>query len=607
MRATLRSAFPHFTPASLGALALVLGATFGCSPAEKPAEAPMPVVDAAPPPATAQVVDASVPPPPPENPDDEAIARAEKDFVDMVARLWPENATTLGLHDKDDELDPRDQKGWDKALDEEDRMLAQLRERFKAPKASKTARINLEIMEHWLALNIRYARTQRPLQRYPSIYNSPMNALFLMTARDYAPADVRARNVVARLEKIPAIIASAKQNLLNPPKVWTQVGIEEARAAKSFFDDIKPFLVTSLPNDKPRVEAALKGAIKAYDDYAKYLATDVMKRSNGGYAAGRELFDFMLREDFGIEDNADQILATGKKVFADTDAQMTEVARRLDPKAKGWPEVIKKLKGNHPKADDLLSSYRTEVLRAKKYLADKDAIAFPPGDDLDVIDTPPFQRSTVTAAYDQPPPFDKVTKGFFFVTPVDKTLSKQKQEEMLRESDHGDLVDTSVHEAYPGHHLQLSFARLHPSPARRVSSPSVFAEGWALYSEELMNELGYYTDEERMLQLEWTLVRAARIIIDVGLHTQGMSFDDGVKILTDKVHLEHELAVSEVKRYTTSPTQPSSYLIGREAIFKLRERYKQKMGDKYLLKSFHTEALSHGTVAPGMLGREMFD
>ena len=140
-----------------------------------------------------------------------------------------------------------------------------------------------------------------------------------------------------------------------------------------------------------------------------------------------------------------------------------------------------------------------------------------------------------------------------------------------------------------------------------MSSPSVFSEGWALYSEELMNELGYYTDEERLLQLEWTLVRAARIIIDVGLHTQGMSFEDGVKILTEKVHLEHQLAVSEVKRYTMDPTQPSSYLIGREEIVKIRARYKAKMGANYTLRAFHTEVLSHGTIAPGMLAREMFE
>jgi uncharacterized protein (DUF885 family) len=121
-----------------------------------------------------------------------------------------------------------------------------------------------------------------------------------------------------------------------------------------------------------------------------------------------------------------------------------------------------------------------------------------------------------------------------------------------------------------------------------------------------MSVLGYYTDEERLMQLEWTLVRAARVVIDVGLHTRGMTFDEAVKILTDKVHLEQTLALSEVKRYTMSPTQPLAYLVGREAIFRIRERYKDREGPKYTLRGFHTEVLSHGTIAPGLIAREMF-
>jgi uncharacterized protein (DUF885 family) len=178
---------------------------------------------------------------------------------------------------------------------------------------------------------------------------------------------------------------------------------------------------------------------------------------------------------------------------------------------------------------------------------------------------------------------------------------------MLRENDHGDQVDTVVHEAYPGHHLQLSFARTHPSLVRKAISPSIFAEGWALYSEELLNELGYYTDEERLAQLQWTLVRAARVVIDVGLHTQGMTFGEAMKILTGRVHLEHELALSEVRRYTADPTQPLTYLVGREMIFKLRDKYKEREGEKYSLKRFHTEVLSHGTIAPGLIAKEILE
>ncbi len=199
-----------------------------------------------------------------------------------------------------------------------------------------------------------------------------------------------------------------------------------------------------------------------------------------------------------------------------------------------------------------------------------------------------------------------MTKGFFFVTPVDDKASKTEQEQMLRENDHGDQVDTSTHEAYPGHHLQLSIARRHPSVVRKATGPAIFAEGWALYAEELMSELGMYTDEERLMQLEWTLVRAARIVIDVGLHTRGMTFDQGVAFLTEKVHLEHALAMSEVKRYTETPTQPSSYLLGRQKILAMRERAKKEWGEKFSLKRFHDALLSHGTIAPGLVEEEMF-
>ena len=188
----------------------------------------------------------------------------------------------------------------------------------------------------------------------------------------------------------------------------------------------------------------------------------------------------------------------------------------------------------------------------------------------------------------------------------DPKLSAKKQEEMLRENDHGDIVDTAVHEAYPGHHLQLSFAAKNTSKIRKAYDAAIFSEGWALYSEELMAELGYYTPEERLMQLEWTLVRAARIVLDVGLHTKGMSFDEAVRFLTDKVHLEHELAVSEVKRYTMTPTQPLAYLTGRQAIFGLRERYKSREKEKFSLKRFHAELLTRGTIPPGLLARELF-
>ena len=541
-----------------------------------------------------------------KNADDAEVQRAGQEYLDLLVEISPETATQLGLHKNDADLDDRTTTGFDKAVDREEAMLKSLKERFKAPRLSSSARTDLAMLVGALEVDIRTKRVQRPLQRQPDIYASPLNAIFLMTARDYAPAADRARNVVARLEKIPKVIEAAKANLLNPPRVWTEVGIDRAVSAKSFLEAQRAFLTASLPGEAARVDAALKASEAAYEDYKKFLQKDVLPRSNGRFSAGRELFGFLLQNDYFLEESPEDLLAMGKKLMTETNAQMTEVAKRLDPKAKGWPDVVARLKGNHPTADGLLEAYRTEVTRARTFLVQKDAVELPPGDDLEVIDTPPFLRSTVTAAYDQPPPFDANTKGFFFVTPVDKTLSKAKQEEMLRENDHGDLVDTAVHEAYPGHHLQLSFARRNPSLVRKALDHAIFSEGWALYSEELMAELGYYTDEERLLQLEWTLVRAARIVIDVGLHVSDMTFEQAVKMLTEEVHLERQLALSEVKRYTMSPTQPLAYLTGRQMIFKMRERYRQREGAKFSLKKFHTDVLMRATVPPSLMAREIF-
>jgi uncharacterized protein (DUF885 family) len=252
-----------------------------------------------------------------------------------------------------------------------------------------------------------------------------------------------------------------------------------------------------------------------------------------------------------------------------------------------------------------LPSYRREVARARAFLVAKDAVPFPEGDQCDVVETPTFQRATTTAAYDQPPPFDPSTRGLFFVTPPPSDASPADHEAMLREHDHGDQVDTAVHEVYPGHHLQLSFARRHPSLVRKVLGPSISVEGWALYSEELMAELGYYTDEERMMQLAWTLVRAARVIIDVGLHTGSMTFDDAVRMLVDEVHLERPLALSEVRRYAETPTQPLAYLIGREQIRALREKRRAAEGSAFSLRRFHEDVLSRGAIPPALLGAEL--
>lgn len=534
------------------------------------------------------------------------LADVAAEYQALLVAHFPETATALGIHDGDSRLAALDPAGWAAATKALEAFAARIDERRKTPGLSVAATVDLDALRGGVGAAI-VRRGLNEHRNQPSVYAAPMNAVFLLGAREFAPAKVRATSALARIDATPAFLTAGKAAIGSgdPPKVWVEIGIDRAKSAKSFYASQRPWLVAALPGEEKRIDASLAKATAAYSDFGTFLKTSILPKAHGSFRAGAEVFSALVKQDYAVSLSPDEIEAIGRKVFARTEAEIAKLALEIDPKlGKDPSKVIAKLKGNHPKENELLDAYRTEVTRARAFLVTKDVVPFPPNDDLQVTETPVFQRATIQAAYDPPPPFDAVSRGFFFVSPVEKEWGAKQKEEWLRESDHGDIVDTAVHEAYPGHHLQLSFSRLHPSPVRKALDTAIFSEGWALYSEELMNELGYYTKEERMLQLEWALVRAARVILDVGLHTKGMSVEEAETFLMEKVHLERGLAHNEARRYSESPTQPLSYMLGRERIFALREQYLKQPGAT--LRGFHDALLRGGSIPPDLIARELF-
>lgn len=542
---------------------------------------------------------------------DEIVRELEKAYLALVVESAPEKATNLGIHTRDTELNDRSLSGIEKVTLLEEALLlraenAERTLRDEGSTLSGQATTDLALLKSALRVSIKKRREFRAHEREPAFYLEPLSAIFLMSAREYAPANERMANVIARIGKIPNLIVQAKTNLKNPPKVWTEIGIQAAHSAKVFCNEQGAIAKKVLPERAKEIDATVKQAVDAFGDYETFLRKDVLPRSNGTFRSGKAYFEELLREEYFLTQTSDDLLGIGKKIFDTTREEMLRVGKRIDPKLTTIPAALAYAKSKHPKPGELRTVYTKEVARARAFLAEKDLVSFPPNEACLVVDTPIFQRATISAAYDDPPPFDPVTKGIFYVTPIDLALPKAKIEEALRENDYGDIVDTVVHEAYPGHHLQLSFSRLHPSLIRKMVGPAIFSEGWALYSEELMSELGYYNDIERLMQLEWTLVRAARVLIDIGLHVGNMTEQEARDILVKDVGLGPDLAKSEVRRYTSNPTQPLAYLIGREQIFAIREKYKAREGAKYSLKRFHDEILSHGTIPPDLVEREMF-
>ncbi len=527
-------------------------------------------------------------------------------YLSNLLRWSPETASALGLHAHDDRLDERREGEVRAILDEEKVFLAEVRAVESSVDPRSSDGVDLAMLAGALEADVLVREKLAPHRRMPDSYCEPLGTLFRMATNEYGTPVARARAMHARLARVPALLEEARTTLVNPPPSWTRIAIGKSRSAAEMFDTLRAFLDEALPGERVQNAKAIGDARAAYAAYAAWLESDLLPRSKGEFAAGSALFEGLLRANYALDDTPADLEALGLRVMRETEEAMGEVAKRIDPKAKNASEVLAAIKGEHPSAADLVPAYRREVERARAFLVARDVVTFPPGDDLVVEETPPFLRATTQASYDQAPPFDATTRGFFFVTPVDPTWNAEQQEEWLRESDFGDVVDTAVHEAYPGHHLQLSIARRHPSLVRKAIGPSIFSEGWALYSEELMSELGYYAPRERMMQLEWTLVRAARIVLDVGLHTRGMSLQDAENFLVERVHLERALAASEVRRYSENPTQSLSYLVGREQIRALRERTRRLEGTSFSLKAFHDRLLREGTVAPKLIERAWF-
>jgi len=529
-----------------------------------------------------------------------------------IRGIWqrhPVTASFMGIHDYDDRLDD-----MTPAAHEAD--LAAMRSDLASLRAILPGDLSdLEATDHRILIgelesDIRLSEELRPLHRFPQ---DPLDIAlfgpFILLIREFAPLEQRMASVIARAEAVPGLLEVAQDNLRageDIPAVWVDVAEEMAEGGVQFWDEMVPAFAEHVPPLREKVLAASGRAREAFGDYIHFLREQLRPRAGGEFAIGRELFDFLLQTHHMLPYDADELHDYGIDLIADTQRQMDELAEQIEPGAP-WHEIVKRLKRDHPPADGVLEAYRAEMARARDFVREHDLVTIPPGEELDVVETPPFERATTPyAAYVSPAPFEQRQKGFFWVTPVDESAPPDEREDQLEGHSLWGLPIVALHEGYPGHHLQLCHSNRVDSVVRKQFGTSVFAEGWALYCEEMMYEVGFYADlQARLFQLKDTLWRACRVVIDVGLHTRAMSFDDGVAMLADTAHLERTNAVKEVQRYTFSPTQPMSYAMGKREIMRLRDEYERAKAGAFALKAFHDELLSFGTIPVALVRDHM--
>lgn len=527
------------------------------------------------------------------------LERLQDEFFAFWWAAHPITATSVGIHTHDTELDRYDAA----SLDERARRYREYAHAFErlTPRDAAEALDRRLILNqlHWQLVELEHIRGHR---RNPVVYLEPvLTTLFLMAVREYAPAQERARAAAARLGALPALLDDSRENLTEAAPILVRTAAAVARSGLALLEGALPLQLGRALEDDPhefaRWENALRGAETALVEYADWLEHELAPRAAGDYAVGREAFQGRLRYLHGLTDSADELCAFGEALQRETEAALEQLARELGSRG-DWRALVESAKAEHPPATRLIEAYAEEVVRARAFVEERELASLPAGEELEVTATPEYLRPLIPyAAYQSPAAHEVEQKGFFFVTPP----SAQADPALRDHSVHGIPV-TALHEAYPGHHLQLTRANRAATEAQRVFWTPVFAEGWALYCEEMMWEQGFYTDpRQRLLQLKDLLWRACRVVLDVGLHTRGWSPERAVEYLVRVAGLERANAEVEVRRYCSEPTQPLSYAVGKREILRLRERFRARAGSSFRLRDFHDRLLSWGTIPPGLV------
>jgi uncharacterized protein (DUF885 family) len=550
------------------------------------------------------------------------LAKVSDEYFDQVFfHYGPTNGTLAGYHQYDGQLENFSHT----SVDAEIAALKSFAQRIEAihPDAAKAdfvPRTDREMVLSNIRSELLTLETIRPSEKNADNYSSACaNGAFTLMERKFATPDARLRSLISREKQMPALLDAARVNLKNPPKVYTEIAIEQLPDIISFFEKDVPLAFADAADPALKTEFAQTNAavIAGLKSYLDWLKTDLLPRSNGDYRIGADAFRKKLAYDEMVDTPLDKLLEIGWADMRKNQAHFTAVAKELEP-AKDPRAVLEELGENHPAPDQLLSTFRATFDGLSNFIRTYHIVTIPSDVRPIVEETPPFMRATTFASMDTPGPFEgHATEAYFNVTLPDPSMKPEEVEGFMHSFNIGTVISTAVHEAYPGHYIQFLWLPQAPSKVRKILSANTDVEGWAHYTEQMMLDEGYgqpgagAKDEReskflRLGQLQDALLRNARFIVGIEMHTGKMSFDDAVAFFQKEGYQSKETAIVETKRGTSDPTY-LYYTLGKLEIMKLREDMKKKQGAAFSLQKFHDDFLREGTppikiVREAMLG-----
>jgi uncharacterized protein (DUF885 family) len=537
---------------------------------------------------------------------------ADQYFSDVYFHFAPTVGTAAGLHQYDTQLEDYSAANIQKQI----AALHTYEKKIEAldPSAlDASVAADRDILLNNIRSQLLTLEIIRPWEKNPDIYSSGItNSAFVVMERPYASTNIRLRSLVARENLMPQVLFEARKNLKNPPKIYTEIALEQIDGLISFFQTDVPsaFLSGTDPATDAEAKSAFAksnaGVIEALKSYGAWMKSDLLPRSNGDYKFGAATFAKKLSYDEMVDIPLDRLLQIAFDDLHKNQAEFARIAKEVDP-TKTPQQVLAELASIHPAPDKLLNTFNETFASLITFIDTHHIITIPSKVEPTLEETPPFMRATTQASMDPPGPFEThSTKAYFNVTLPEKDWTPEHVAEHMAAFNVGTVISTSVHEAYPGHYVQFLWQNQFPSTIRKVLGANSNIEGWAHYTEQMMLDQGYAaaqsnaTPEQireakliRLGQLQDALLRDARFVNSIKLHNGQFTFEQAVDFFVTDGYQSRSVAVMETKRGTADATY-LYYTLGKLEIMKLRADMMKKQGAAFNLETFHNDFMRQG-------------
>ena len=518
-------------------------------------------------------------------------------YFDDFFHYNPTRGTSAGLHQYDTQLENYALATIATRMRSLQGFLAEF-ERFPAASLTPEAAADRDLVIHNIRSQLLDLENIRTWEKNPDKYSSGISqSVFAIISRNFAPPGERLKSVIARERLAKTLLAQARRNLRNPPRIYTEVALEQLPGNIAFFKTDVPAAFKAVTDRGllDEFQQSNQAVIDALSEYERFLKTDLLAKSKGDFRIGAETYSKKLLFDEMVDTPLDKLLEIGFQNLRQNQQALRETAARFDPK-RAPLEILRDLEKDHPSADRLLLTFRDVLGGLRDFIIQHKIVTIPSMMPPILEETPPFARALTTASMDTPGPYEKVAKeAFFNVTLPERDWSRERIEEHLQSFNRGTIISTAVHEVYPGHYTQFLWVQTAPSKVRKLIGAATNAEGWAHYTEQTMLDQGYGNGDLklRMGQLQDALLRNARYIVGIEMHTGKMTYEQGIDFFVKEGYQTRETATRETKRGTADPIY-MYYTLGKLEILKLREDYRKKRGAQFSLQEFHDRLLSQG-------------